>query len=312
MQPKTKVKFDRDTFNRLKRTIRNMSVTSARRCEDTAYACKIPEEVGIQLTNKCNLRCAHCFQWNEEGFFHNMDRKSQCEDIDIEIVKKIFDQTASVKSNLYLWGGEPLCYKWWDELSLLLEQDPRWSILCTNGVLIDKKIDSILKISSSLAILTSLDGFEAENDAIRGKGTFKKVIENIDLILDLKKKGIFKGEISVNCVISKAMSGKLYDFLEFFEEKGVNTVYFCFPWYLPQETSEKMDLYFREHFDWLLKLDENSIPSWHSYKYCLDPQVLDSLIPDLNKISSREWKIRVRYQPALETGEIEDFIRGKE
>ncbi len=312
MQPRTEVKFDKTTFDRLKRTIRNMSVTNAKRTGDTRYATGIPEEVGIQLTNRCNLKCRHCFQWNEDGFFHHFNKEAQCDEIDFGLIEKLFIQTQKVKSGMYLWGGEPLCYKWWDELARILSEDPRWSVLCTNGVLIDKKIDSILKASASLAVLVSLDGFEEENDSVRGKGTFKKVMENIDLLLSLKKKGIFKGEISVNCVISEAMAGRLYEFMEFFEARGVNTVYFCFPWYLPQSTSESMDKYFKENFSWLVKPDDKHFPSWHSYKYKLDLSILPVLLPQIEKINKRVWKVRIRYQPALEANEIEDFILGKE
>jgi MoaA/NifB/PqqE/SkfB family radical SAM enzyme len=289
-----------------------MSVTNAGRTRDPGYATEIPDEVGIQLTNKCNLRCKHCFQWNEEGFFHSFDKETQCGDIDIELVEKIFNETRDVKSNLYLWGGEPLCYKWWDQLSEMLVKDPRWSVLCTNATLIDKKIDSIIKISGSLAVLLSLDGFEEENDSVRGKGTFKKVAENIDLLLNLKKKGIFKGEVSVNCVISEAMAGKMYDFMEYFEAKGVNTVYFCFPWYISQSTSEKMDRYFKENFNWLYELKSSHIPSWHSYKYCLNPDIVPVIKKQMEKINQRVWKIRIRFQPALEIDEVEGFIKDDE
>lgn len=312
MQPKTDVKFDKPTFDRLKKTIKNMSVTYRQRLKDDAYAAEIPEDVGIQLTNRCNLRCKHCFQWNDEGFYHNMDESFQQDEIDLEVVKKIFSQTKEANSNLYLWGGEPLCYGHWEELANMLQADPRWTVLCTNGILIDEKIESIKKISSCLAILISVDGFESENDKVRGKGTFKKVIKNIDLLLDLKRKGIFQGEISVNCVISEAMAGKLYDFMEYFEKKGVNTVYFCFPWYIPETAALKMDHYFMKNLNEIFQLEPEKIPSWHSYTYKLNPGVLPVLMQQIEKINRRAWKIRIRFQPALETKEVENFISGDE
>ncbi len=312
MQPKTSVKFDVKTFDRMKRTIKNMSVTYKNRLQDAAYAREIPEEFGLQLTNRCNLRCKHCFQWNDEGFFHNLDKLSQQEEMDIEVIRKIFNETKSAQSNVYLWGGEPLCYAKWDELCGILEEDPRWTVLCTNGVLIDKKIDSIIRISESLAIMMSLDGFEVENDGIRGKGTYKKVIENIDLLMDLKRKGIFKGEVTVNCVISEAMAGKLYEFMEYFEQKGINTVYFCFPWYIPESTACRMDGYFKEKFGGLFKLDETNPSSWHSYTHSLNSDVLPVLKDQIRKINSRVWKIRIRFQPALELDEIDGFITESE
>lgn len=306
------MKFDGPTFERIKGTIKSMSATYKERLCDTSYACAVPEDVGIQLTNRCNLRCRHCFQWSDEGFFRDMSKSFRQCDIDIALVKSILDKTKEAKSNLYLWGGEPLCYDRWDELCGLLENDPRWTVLCTNGILIDKKIESINKISANLAVMVSVDGFENENDGIRGKGTFKKAVENTRLLLDLKKQGVFKGEVTVNCVISEAMIGKLYDFMEFFESMGLSTVYFCFPWYIPETTAEKMDVYFKEHFADVFDLKDGAVPSWHSYTYRLGRESIPKLIEELKRIEERVWKVRIRLQPALELDEIEGFVTDSE
>ena len=103
-------------------------------------------------------------------------------------------------------------------------------------------------MSENLVMLVSLEGFEKENDAIRGKGTFKKVIHAIELPLDLQKQGLYKGKVSVALTVNDQMVGQLYSFMEFFEEMGVDSVYFCFPWYIPSGTAEKMDAYFDAHF----------------------------------------------------------------
>lgn len=312
MQPKTEVKFDRESFNRLKRTIRNMSYGKRNLQQDHSFAMQIPDEVGIQLTNKCNLRCKHCFQWNEHGFHNSLAKTVQNEEINFDVVARILQDTAEVKSNLYLWGGEPLCYSEWNRLSDALEKDPRWTVLCTNGIDVEKKLDSILKISENLALLTSVEGFEAENDYVRGIGTYQKVIKNIEFLLDLKRKNVFKGEVSVNCVISESMIGKMYEFAEMFEEIGINTLYFCFPWYISETVAKDMDCYFKKHFAWLRVLDEGHIPSWHSYQYHLQIDTINALIDDLVRISNRKWKIRMRFQPALELEEVKGFILGEE
>lgn len=312
MQPKTDVKFDEAHFNRIKRTIRNMATGKRESVKNNLNIYNVPDEVGIQLTNKCNLRCKTCFQWNDEGVFNAYSKEDKDQEIPIALVEQILNATASQKSNLYLWGGEPLSYGSWEDLTLLLEKDPRWTVLCTNGVNIPKKIDSINRISKTLALLISLDGFEKENDAIRGNGVYKKVVNSIDQLLLLQKSGTYKGEISVNCVISEAMIGKLYDFATMFEEKGINTLYLCFPWYLPEQTSSNMDRFFAENFSWLSTVNENSSPSWHAYKYQLDSRMHSELINDLERINKRTWNIRVRYQPALEAHEIAGFLMGEE
>ncbi|SHI58563.1 Radical SAM superfamily enzyme, MoaA/NifB/PqqE/SkfB family [Clostridium cavendishii DSM 21758] len=312
MQPNTNVKFDENSFNILKKTLKNISNTKHNRDSNSSFATNLPVEIGIQLTNRCNLRCKHCFEWNKDGYLQNVDEYTKSGELDKSVLKQIFLQTREAKSNMYLWGGEPLCYSYWDEVISILEEDKRWTIICTNGILVDKKLDSLLKISENVVLLISVDGFEEENDAIRGKGTFKKVIENIKLLMDLKKKGIFKGEVSVNCVISEAMTGKLYDFMEFFEKLGINTVYFGYPWYLPEDTANNMDIYFKENFDWLKTFNDDYIPSWHSYKYNLNKDILKVLIPEIQRLNSRVWNIRIRFQPALEIPQIENFIAGKE
>ncbi len=312
MQPKTEIKFDPQSFQRLKRTIRNMSVGKNSLIKDPYFAMELPDEIGIQLTNKCNLRCRHCFQWNKEGFFNKYEKSEHDREIDHGIIKKILGETSGIKSNLYLWGGEPLCYSGLEEMSDMLEKDRRWTVFCTNGIDIEKKLDAIVKISSNLAMLISVEGFEDENDSVRGRGTYGKVMKNIALLMELKRKGIFRGEVSVNCTISEKMAGKLFDFAVMFEGIGINTLYFCFPWYISGEMSRKMDDFFKSNFSWLRALDDEKSASWHSYSYRLDPGVMERLLDDIEKINSRVWKIRMRYQPALETAEMRNFIIGKE
>jgi len=312
MQPQTEVKFDSESFKRIMRTIKNMSQSSRQASNNPCYSTELPEDVGLQLTNRCNLRCKHCFEWNSEGFHWDMEDCERSMELDFGIVDKVISQTCEAKSNLFLWGGEPLYYNEWDKVANLIEKDPRWTVLCTNGILIEEKMDSLLKISSNLAILTSIEGFETENDAIRGKGTFSKVMNGIDLILGLQSKGMFKGKQSVHCTINDGMIGKLYDFLEYFEQKGVDTVYLCFPWYIPTEISCKMDEYFNKNFSWIKNNPDDKRGSWHSYKFRLNPDKITSLIGEMEKINRRRWSIRVRYQPALEIGEVQNYILGKE
>jgi radical SAM protein with 4Fe4S-binding SPASM domain len=312
MQPKTRVKFDDESFERIKRTIRNMSVGKRESGGDPSFATEIPDEVGIQLTNKCNLRCKHCFQWNDSGLHQSLGKDAQNEEINFDLIEKIMKETSCIKSNLYLWGGEPLSYGELPRLAMLLEKDSRWTVFCTNGIEVERSIDSLLRMSSSLAMLISMEGFEKENDEIRGKGTYRTILNNIKMLLDMKAKGIYKGEVSVNCVINEMMIGKLYDLAEMFEEIGINTLYLCFPWFISKKTSLRMDQYFEDNFGWLRKIDGSRVPSWHSYTHSLSVEHIALLNDDLKRITSREWNIRLRLQPALESEDLRDFLSGNE
>lgn len=110
MQPKTTIHFDPNTFKRMMKTIKNKAETNRKKQRDPSYATEQPEEVGIQLNNTCNLRCAHCFQWNDQGFFNAMTPDQKKEQFDIRLLDKVLHETAQSNANLYLWGGEPLVY----------------------------------------------------------------------------------------------------------------------------------------------------------------------------------------------------------
>ncbi len=308
MQPKSKIEMDEKALGILKNTMRSIAIPKRERKKDPGYATEQPEWIGLKLTNKCNMRCKHCYEWNEDGFHHGMDKEEQNMELDFELLKKVIDETKEYKSRLYLWGGEPLCYSGFDKLADILEKDKREVTICTNGLLIEKKLDSILKLSDALELLIPIEGFEKEHDEIRGKGSFRKTMQTIEFLKDLKSKGSFNGKISVHTVINNQMIGKLYSFLEFLEEEGIDFVMLCYPWYISDETSKEMDSYFAKHFSWLD--DGVKEKSWHSFKYKIDTQYIPALIEDIKNINSRVWKIRVRYQPGLEFDEIENFVLG--
>ncbi|MGO4549253.1 radical SAM protein [Paenibacillus sp. 2TAB23] len=311
MQPKTMAKFDQDVFHNLKRTIMNMSRASRAREANPRYAMEIPEDVGIKLNNGCNLRCKHCYEWNEDGFHWDMAKSEQKREIDIDTIDRILAFTFPKKSKLYLWGGEPLYYSKFDLLAERLEKDIRTTTICTNAILIEEKMDAILKFSDDLVLLVSLEGFEAENDAIRGKGTFKKVIRAIDTLLELQRKKMYLGKISVSLTMNDAMIPRMFEFMTYFEEKGIDSVYFVYPWYISPESAHVMDAHFNEHLQWLKPYQSHSC-SWHSFTYRISPDAIPQLQEEVRRVSEHVWKIRVRFMPALNQDEIGPFVRGEQ
>lgn len=311
MQPKTNVNLDRENFNRIKKTAINMVRVSTRSNIDNAYATALPEEIGIQLTNRCNLRCKHCFEWSEahNGYNRKCNETTLGEELPIDIIEKVLHQTEEIKSNLFLWGGEPLVYKKWEELISLLEVHKRWTVLCTNGININDKMEGILRISENLAILTSLEGFEYANDKIRGKGSYQNAITGIKTVLNLQKKGIYLGKQSVHCTINNYNLFNLFEFVEYMESLGIDTLYICFPWYITQKLARKMDLYYKNNFP--LQYQDKKVNSWHSFGFHIEDKNINILLEQMKKINDRTWNIRVRYQPGIELCEAEGYARGE-
>ena len=83
MHPLTTRRINAKEFADIKHTVAMRSRARRSLLADPGYAAPLPQEVSLQLTYKCNLRCTHCYQWNEQGFFRDFsvqqartDRKS--------------------------------------------------------------------------------------------------------------------------------------------------------------------------------------------------------------------------------------------
>lgn len=304
IQPKTTKKLSKNEMGILAKAAKNMSIVQKGLKENVEFSTELPLIVGFKLTNRCNLRCKTCYEWNEQGYHHNMSEQVKNQDLDPELFDKVMRETQPVKSNVYLWGGEPLFHSEFSKLSYVLEREKRITAMCTNGILIDKRMDDILRFDHNLELLIAVDGFEEENDGIRGKGNYQKVINNIKTLLEMRKKGEFHGKISIHCVLSGSMVDKMYDFLEYMEEIGVDYVIVCFPWYISEDTQDKMDRYYEEHFGTC----NNSVASWHAFKFKYPEGEYEKIFAAHKRISERVWKNQVKFQPNLELNQIVPFL----
>lgn len=163
------------------------------------------ELVHFQLTKNCNLRCWFCGQWGNKGFFSD----SYGIPMTLTDWKQVADQLveygaiAGMLPDIMLWGGEPLMAPFFDELVVYLRRKGFSLGLVTNGVLLHKHSDLIKKEFKH--VFVSVDGDRECHDAVRGKGVFDRVAENLKQIRD------GNAFISLMCVISESNFEKLED-----------------------------------------------------------------------------------------------------
>ncbi len=310
MRPTTTRILNDKEFADIKHTVSLRSSARRQVLADPGYATPLPQEISLQLTYRCNLRCSHCYQWNEQGFFRDFSPEKQRTELDVDVVANLLRGTESSRSKLFLWGGEPLMHSRFGEIAELLHHSPRTVTMCTNGLLFKRNLDHLLRIGDDLNLLVSLDGLDSDHEALRGKGTFRRTTENIELMLGLKRDGVFGGEVSLNCMVSHVTVHRMYEFMEWAEELGVNTVYFQFPWYISPEVADAMDRVYAESFEWLEPSTGTAKPTWHSYTYRLPPECLPVLRESMARLAARSWRVRIRYQPQLEIDEVDDFVLG--
>lgn len=133
----------------------------------------IPKLVHINLTNNCNLRCAHCYM---------AAGKTKEIRLNIDIICAIVDKINEINgtSDIVISGGEPFMFP--KLLELLKRLSNNKITLFTNGTFINEtNYRQICKYCDEVQI--SFEGITEEcYEQIRGKGNYKKVRKTIELL----------------------------------------------------------------------------------------------------------------------------------
>lgn len=177
----------------------------------------------INITNRCNLKCKHCFVFREGNPNTPTEKNEMPAEVMIKEIKK-FKQKYRIFRMLWM-GGEPLLRK--DVLKSGVKLFFQ-NVVATNGTL------PLINLGPKVKWTISLDGPEEINDEIRGKGCFKRVIKNLNNLPD-----DFTGDLQCNCCVTKTNEGcfeELIDVLR--KETPIRGITFTF--YVPKkdDTSE--------------------------------------------------------------------------
>jgi putative peptide-modifying radical SAM enzyme len=152
----------------------------------------------VILTSECNLQCKYCFGESLDDFEEDFGDI----EVDYDLPKKIsYDLEMLVNfcrkdpdCVLTFYGGEPLLCS--DKIKQIMDAvEAKHFMIQTNGLLLDKLEPKY--VNRFHTILVSIDGEEALTDYYRGKGTFRKVVNNLKLI----KQNGFKGELIARMTI---------------------------------------------------------------------------------------------------------------
>ena len=159
----------------------------------------------INITEKCNLTCKHCYITDKNPIDSPFDKLK-------EIIKDFYE-LQGVK--LVLTGGEPLLYSHLKELLLYLKDIPLIKVLLSNGVLIKKSPELIdLLRDNYFEVFVSIDGLERTHNDFRDANCFQDSIEGIKTLL---KEGI---TVSVNTMVHKQNLNEFDEMFKLFKSLG--------------------------------------------------------------------------------------------
>jgi len=144
-----------------------------------------PEFITFFVTNKCCLKCQHCFFWKELN--------NNVTELNLSEIKKIA-QNINKFTYLALTGGEPYLREDLLDIVCAFSNKIKNLSISTNGYLTNKTIATtkeMLKKNNriNITIIVSIDGIKEKHDEIRGvKGSFDKAVETIIQLNNLKEK----------------------------------------------------------------------------------------------------------------------------
>jgi len=138
--------------------------------------CNIPWAILMDPTSACNLKCVGC--WAAD-YGNNMN-------MDFETLDNIIEQGKALGTYMYIYsGGEPLVRKN-DIIKLCEKHNDCMFLAFTNATLIDESFaDEMLRIKNFIPAI-SVEGFEIETDARRGKGTYNRAINAMEILKNKK------------------------------------------------------------------------------------------------------------------------------
>lgn len=141
------------------------------------HGCSIPWAILMDPTAACNLKCTGCWAAEYE----------KTSSLDCETLDRIIEEGKDLGIYMYIYsGGEPLVRKK-DLIKLAHKHNDCMFLSFTNGTLVDEEFAHQMRKVGNFALAISVEGFEEETDMRRGKGTFRKVMETMDI---LKKHGV--------------------------------------------------------------------------------------------------------------------------
>jgi radical SAM protein with 4Fe4S-binding SPASM domain len=156
--------------------------------DSTAQRPYVPNALLLQwhITDRCNLRCAHCYQESYTG-----------EELEFRDLLHILDQFRElldrwqcgggqrVRGHVTVTGGEPFVRSDFPDLLEVLaaRRDRCTFAILTNGSFIDASLARQLQRLAPAFVQVSIEGVPESHDRVRGSGSFARTVAAIQTLV---------------------------------------------------------------------------------------------------------------------------------
>jgi MoaA/NifB/PqqE/SkfB family radical SAM enzyme len=167
----------------------------------------------VELTNRCNLRCGHCFD----------ERHAGTGDLSLEILDKVLRQGhACGIEHLSFTGGEPTIHREFAEVVRRVCEEGYTFGFVSNGATIRRIYPLLIEHRESFQGATfSLDGArEQTHDALRGAGSYRDVMRAASVFV------LRELPFTLNMVLTARNRSEVAEMVELAERLGSGGVRF--------------------------------------------------------------------------------------
>jgi len=177
------------------------------------YGLEPPFFIVLSPTQRCNLNCEGCYA----------SARVNAPTLPFGVVDKICEEVYNEWGNRFMTisGGEPLLY-YNDEKTLFdiwEKYNEMFFLFYTNGTALNKENAKKIAKLGNVTPAISIEGFETETDARRGKGVFKKILEAMENLRKVKVP--FGVSVTITAKnIDIFLEDKIYDYV--FQELGAS------------------------------------------------------------------------------------------
>jgi MoaA/NifB/PqqE/SkfB family radical SAM enzyme len=166
-----------------------------------------PLSAVFYATHRCNLACHYCTQKYPDVLSREVSTE-----MTIELLRTVRPQVGS----LYITGGEPLVRSDIEEIVQAAAQLGYWTILHTNGTLLDRREKVLENIQSLVISLDSMNEGRFDSVTQSAPGTTRHILSNI-----VRYGGAMRASgrpLTINCVIDARTVDDVYEVMEFCRE----------------------------------------------------------------------------------------------
>lgn len=264
-------------------------------------------QISLRVNEVCNLRCASCGQWGENGHLRKKaERGEKFTQLSLDVVKRVVFETRRDRPFYYVWGGEPTMWKplvpFFEELA---KHKLRGSIV-TNAQDLDRVIEPLIDTRALSILFLSLDGWDANSQNIMrapaGGGTsdnFEKTMAVMDKVKEIKARKNLKFPMVIPItVISNENFMHLVDIHKLILDKAqLHPMYFG--WFITKERATMHEKVFELRFG---HKPQNHLGYLKSCFNDVDPKVVADQLKQIKAMS--KGKVCVPHiLPDIETEE---------